>query len=342
MHPFASIIGVAGVLLPSLVAAAAPVATYNYAISDFVENSTGTLIYGTVPSLNSIAVINTSTLDSTLVPIGSNPTGLALSNDGSKLFVANNGSNFIAVMNTQNNSLLPSLSLGSGATPLNLAVGTNNRLWVLVGAKFQFNTLRQIDATSGASTGANISAFIYDGRVRTSPDGTLLYYADYGTSPAYEYKFDVSGSTAHQLWAANLSGNGNDLALSKDGTLASFPFDNKIIQTSTNLALGSVGPGNGELAFSPDNAFAYTATSYLHNIGIYDLITFLQTGTILTTGEPQNLFVDYSGKYLLANEGDHTQVYLTGRVAAVPEPSAAACIVAPVLACFIRRRRRVA
>src|SRR5205085_502285 len=79
-----------------------PLATYNFGASAFVEDPTRPVIYATVPGLNSVAVINSSTPAVTnTIPIGSNPSGLALSADGSRLYVANSGSSFIGVLDTQ-------------------------------------------------------------------------------------------------------------------------------------------------------------------------------------------------------------------------------------------------
>jgi YVTN family beta-propeller protein len=314
------------------------VASYSYGMSDFVENAGGTEIYAIVSSENSIAVINPSTLTATLVGIGSNPYGLALSMDGSKLYVADQGSNFIAVLNTATNTTLSPISLGSGVNPLDVQVGSNNRLWVLTGAQNQFDGIEQIDATTGASTGPGPSGFIYGGAIRTSPDGNTLYYGDFGTSPSYQYQYNVSGTTPATVWSPSLGYNGEAVDLSHDGTLVAFPQGGNpstpIIQTSSDLTLGSVG-GSQALAFSPDDAFAYTDNSYSGQINVFNLSTYLQTATISTANYPGPLFVDNTGKYIFADEGGSTEVFSTGR--AVPEPG---CIGLAGFACVALLRRR--
>jgi YVTN family beta-propeller protein len=59
-------------------------------------------MYATIPSQNSIAIINTNTLAvEDTVFVGSGPVNLAFSPDGSHAYVANSTSNFVAVFDTQ-------------------------------------------------------------------------------------------------------------------------------------------------------------------------------------------------------------------------------------------------
>jgi DNA-binding beta-propeller fold protein YncE len=321
-------------------ALATPIMTYNYGMTDFVEASDNSAIYAAVPSQNSVAIIDPNTLQATLVGVGSNPTSVALSLDGTKLYVSTQGSNFIAVVNTQSHALLSPIPLGPGVNPLDVQVGTNNRLWVLTGAQNQFDSIIQVNATTGASTGAGPSVFTYGGRIRATSDGQTLYYGNFGVSPSGEYKIDVSGTAPSVVWSTSLGGNGLDVALTHDGSWVAFPeggnSQNGIIQTSSQLTLGSVGPASS-LAFSPDNAFGYTGIFFAQGIGVYNLTTFLQTGSIDTVGGPQGLFVDNSGRYLFSYEGN-TQVYATGRVA--PEPASALMIAGALFAISLARPRR--
>ena len=100
-------------LLAGTAKATNPVATLPYAVSDFVENSSGTMIYGAVPGRNSIVEINPNTLAGTLISVGNNPTSVALTPDGNTLYVANQGSGTISVLNTQTNTFQTPLSVGS-------------------------------------------------------------------------------------------------------------------------------------------------------------------------------------------------------------------------------------
>src|SRR5580704_15084089 len=72
--------------------------TFNFGVNDMVVDPTRNLIYATVPSTNSVEVINANTLSVvTTISIGSNPMGLALSADDNTLYVANSGSTANAI-----------------------------------------------------------------------------------------------------------------------------------------------------------------------------------------------------------------------------------------------------
>jgi YVTN family beta-propeller protein len=87
------------------------VAEYSFPASAFVMHPTEPIMYATIPSQNSVAIINTDTLQATTVFVGSNPINLALSPDGSKAYVANSTTNFVVVFNTQTRTIVHSFLL---------------------------------------------------------------------------------------------------------------------------------------------------------------------------------------------------------------------------------------
>src|SRR5678815_5328906 len=81
-----------------------------------VQDPNQPVIYATVPSLNSVAVIDSNTLAvKTTIGIGSNPRGLTLSPDGSRLYVANSGSNFVGVIDTATRQALAPIAIPAGS-----------------------------------------------------------------------------------------------------------------------------------------------------------------------------------------------------------------------------------
>jgi len=107
-------------------AATVPVTTLPWGTAALVQDPNQPVIYATVPSLNSVAVIDSNTLAvKTTIGIGSNPRGLTLSPDGSRLYVANSGSNFVGVIDTATRQALAPIAIpavhgrqiGGGFTP---------------------------------------------------------------------------------------------------------------------------------------------------------------------------------------------------------------------------------
>lgn len=297
---------------------ATPVAAYGFGISDFVEDPSRNIIYGTIPGQNSVAVIDAGTLQVTgTVFVGSNPTGLALDPTGSTLYVADSGSSFISRLDTRTFSLLSSFSSPVG-NPLTVRFGNDNRLWVLGGG------IGQIDATSGASSGPGAGSqpgeyplIINAGDIAVSSDGDSLYYGNQGYSPSNAYKYDVSTGTPHQSWVYTGGGNGRGLALSHDGTrfvYSSAGDDNglQVLRTSDLAVLGSLA-GGGIEAFTPNDQYLYTCIDFTFAIHRWSMGTFLESGTpIHANGLAQRMFVDNSAKYLFVGEGSGTEVFRIG------------------------------
>ena len=281
------------------------VARYSFPASAFAMSPTEPVMYATIPSQNSVAIINTKTLEvESNVFVGSGPLNLAFSPDGSQAYIANSTSNFVAVFDTASRTVVNSFSLAE--EPQDVVFGTSNRLWVL-GQSHIF----QIDATTGASTGPSIANSIYSGSLEISPDRKTLYYADYGLSPSTMYKYDVSGSTPVLLLQTafgSAGSNGQDLALSHSGNYICYAtgsgqnnYQIAKFRTSDFAVLGSfnTGPYPRAVTFNPDESVVY---AYADSAGIiaFDANMFLSLGPI---GGPQvatKLAVDSSGRYLFA------------------------------------------
>jgi YVTN family beta-propeller protein len=303
------------------------VAQYNLPASAFAMSPTQPYMYATIPSQNSIAIINTNTLAlETTVFVGSGPTNLAFSPDGSRAYIANSTSNFVAVFNTQTRTVINSLLLPE--EPQDVVFGTQNRLWVL-----GQNQIFQIDATTGASTGPSISnpPYIYGGSLEISSDRNTLYYADYGLCGASMYKMDVSSTNPILVLQSfgEAGCNGQDLSLSHNGNFICFAtgagqnlYDIAKFRTSDFASLGSfnTGPYPRVVGFSPDDLVVY-AVHTDGEINVFDANTFLPSGTIFASSQAAELTVDRTGRYLFAGYTDPffdftgTRVFDTGRVA---------------------------
>jgi len=308
-------------------------AEYTFPASSLVMSPTEPLMYATIPSQNSIAIINTNTLvvEDTIF-VGSGAANLAFSPDGLKAYIANSLSSFVAVFDTQSRTVVDSFLLSE--QPQDVAFGSLNRLWVLGGSQ-----IFQIDATTGASTGPSITdAFIYSGSLEISSDRNTLYYGDYGLSPSTMYKYDVSGNTPVQLLVTpfgTVGSNGQDLTLSHSDTFICYTtgsgnnnYDIAKFRTSDFASLGAfeTGPYPTALAFSPDDLVVYASVDTASGIKAFDANTFLLLGTMTGPDVANKLAVDSTGKYLFAGYSTYfgflgTKVFDTGRSVPTPTPT---------------------
>ena len=254
-------------------------------------------------------------------------------------------------MNAQTDSLLSTLNLGYSVSQV--AVGLNNRLYVLGNSQ-----LAQVDATSGASTGPNVPAYIYSGGLQISPDGKTLYYADYGISPGSLYKINVSTTTPQVTWtnSADIGENGEDLILSPDGSMLSYVcgygyqgYQIPNLRTSDMSVLGvfATGAYPNALAYSPDDKYAYALhTVYPTAVTVYNTATYQAVGQFSVADRSsledvdasgRDLFVSFNGTYYGVT---NTVVYATG--VSVPEPSALALLAVGALGLLGTRGESVA
>jgi YVTN family beta-propeller protein len=304
---------------------------YSFPASSLVMNPTQALMYATIPSQNSIAIINTNTLAvEHTVFVGSRPANLAFSPDGSKAYIANSTSNFVVVFNTQTRTIVNSFHLSEH--PQDVVFGSLNRLWVLGQTQ-----IFQIDATTGASTGPSIgnndNVFIYSGSLEISPERNTLYYGDYGLSPSTMYKLNVSGTTpvlVRRTPFGTVGSNGEDLTLSHNGNFICYTtgsgqnnYDIAKFRTSDFASLGSfyTGPYPQALAFSPDDSVVYASVNTASGIKVFNANTFNLLGTISGPDVATRLAVDSTGRYLFAGYTPFslgTRVYDTGRAPYAP------------------------
>ena len=299
------------------------VATFNFPAAQFAMHPTKNHLYVTSSSLNSIMIINTSTLtliDTVLV--GSLPQGLAFSESGDKLYVATSGATYIEVIDTNTLEIVESLSVPQ--SPYDLEMGSNGILYAT--PALQSIDIMRVDSNSGNYLG-NFSGgvFIYsDGLLQVSADKQYLYFCNRGLSPGTLAKFNISGSSPIFEWKNGhgaLGSNGQDIALSYSGDWVTYAvgggnigYDIALIHSTNFSILGTfnLGAYPREAQFSPDDKIFYAVHTAGH-IDIWDTETFLQLPSIPISGEATELFVEPRGRYLFAAVGSELRVYDTGR-----------------------------
>ncbi|MHB0998796.1 MAG: chitobiase/beta-hexosaminidase C-terminal domain-containing protein [Armatimonadota bacterium] len=295
--------------------------TFNLGVSDFVLDSDNGRLYATVISQNSVAVIDTGSLELiATVQIGSKPTGLALSNDGSRLFVANSGAYEIAVMDT--NSFTKIKSIQTPYYPYDIEVGLNDYLYVTPGNTGSYEEIMQIDGKTGQFLGHfSLGVFVYYcGFLQISPDKKTLYFGNTGLSPATLAKYDVSTNDPLLLYVSphgSLGSNGTDLALSHDGKSIYFTvgsgnssgYSIAKFRTSDMSVEGTFdcGPYPRQITLNADDSIAYVVHTSGH-IDMFDTNTYLWKGQIIVSDEASELIVDDYGR-LYAGISDQLRVY---------------------------------
>lgn len=105
------------------------------------------------------------------VTVGSHPHALALSPDGSQLYVANSGSANVSVINTQSTRVSKTIELDNAALSA-IAFTPNGETAYVTHAG---GSVSIIDATTGTYNGAGFAAGASPSGVAVSPDGSIAY-----------------------------------------------------------------------------------------------------------------------------------------------------------------------
>ncbi len=322
-------------------------ATFSFHANNLATDPIRPYVYATTSS--SLQIINTNTLTvEKSLPLTNGGWGMSFSPDASRLYVAGGSSNSIYVIDLAQDSLAGSVSAGDYAR--SVKVGLNNRLFVLTGTQQTPSFVKQIDATTGASTGPNLAGCcypayppfdVYSGEIQISPDRTKLYYANYGLSPASLYEFDVSGTNPIERWAGLGGYSGEQLVLSPDGSLLAYVTETGLNGKTPNFS--TLFPGLGikgylptefkpnALAYSPDGKLAYVLQWPAANISVFDTTSSAKLAQFTTIDGGYDMVADRTGQHLFVSyNGFVTKnivVYSTG----IPEPGVVTYIATALL-----------
>ena len=281
--------------------AALPFTVYlSITANDIVYNATDGLIYASVPgtapaSGNSVVGIDPTTGNVTRqIWVGSNPNKLALSSDGTQLFVGLDGSAGVAQVNLTQGKVVNQFSLGGGEgvydPPLTALY--------LAGVPGSPNSV--VVATAGGLGDSGTGITIYDSGIPrstgwSSEEGPMSF----GSSGSTLYV--VSGSTLEQLTVGS-TGITAATALSNLTQTASWvQYDNgnlylssgQVVSASTGTLLGTffsstTTPATGPIVSDSSLGRAFVATSsYIANsdtVMAFDESTYNLLGSIVVNG----------------------------------------------------------
>ena len=286
----------ASLLSPRLARAQDPLgrvaANLSFALSKLLADPVRTRVYAAVPATNSIAVIDTTTLQVVAtVPIASDPVDMAISMDGNTLYVANNGSPLAAVAVLDLNALTVTTNFALPHAPVAIAAGLGGRLYVSASPDGFSTAIYQLDSATG-TVQTTFNSGDYDNNLfALSPDGTTLFEANNSEEPGTLKSFDVSTATPAALQVANdVSTFPTQLVVSHTGKYLCLPnYGSSTLLYSTADITSHYGSFNsngasGPLAFSLDDSLVYQASGTVLNVFSTRTFTTVNTATLPTSG----------------------------------------------------------
>lgn len=223
--------------------------------------------------------------------------GMALSNDGSTLYVGLSTGDAIAAVDTTTLAVT-TYPTGAGTCPSSLAL-TAGRVWFGGACDGQWGSIRALDPATGAVTGSLASVYSPVLASSAGADGGL-YVVENGLSPTTLYAYDATGGETPTLtlrtsrW--DTGSNARDLAVTPDGTAviqaSGYPYVHQAFSTNDLSSVGTYPTTNypNAVAVRADGLVAagvdgtYSDDVFLFDQGTDTKLRSYETGSLQTRG----------------------------------------------------------
>jgi len=228
-----------GVVLSSVPADAQPFA--------YVANRSPDTVPGTVSVINTAtnAVVAT-------VPVGTYPRGVAVTPDGTRVYVANGVSNNVSVIDAATNTVVA--TVGGVPAPARVAITPDGKR-AYVTANVYGGDVHVINTDPSSPSFHTVVAtidtgFLQDTALAITPDGTRAYVGNQGT-PVHVIDTDPSSPSFHTIVATPVvGGRGLGVAITPDGTRVYVTNGDtstiSVISVATNTVVSTIsGPPLG-------------------------------------------------------------------------------------------------
>jgi outer membrane autotransporter protein len=218
---------------------------------------------------NNVSVINTATNSVVAtVNVGSSPAGVAVTPNGTSVYIANMADGTISVINTATNAISATITVGTA--PGIVAVNPDGTR-VYVGNNGS-NTVSVVDTATNTVIGAPIPVGNSPLGLSVSPDGKRLYVANNASDTVSV--IDTATNTTVATFGVGSQPFG--VAVSPDGTRAYVTNNGNntvsVVDTGTNTVVATVAVGTNPsgVSFSPDGTRAYVANQSSSDVFVID------------------------------------------------------------------------
>lgn len=231
----------------------------------------------------SVLVIDMLTgLLATQIQVGVAPLGIAASPDGTRLYVANSGSNTVSVISTSSNTVIQ--TIGVGNLPTYVAVNSAGTFAYVTNQAS--NTVSVINTATFAVV-ATIPVGNGPTGVAVTPNGAFVYVTNNGLTELSNTVSVIDASTNAVSATITTPAVPIDVVITPDGAFAYVVSDQNpgvvsVINTATNTISASINVGVFPItiAISPDGTKAYVGNVQSHNLSVIDIASNTVTATI--------------------------------------------------------------
>ena len=262
-------------------------------------------------SNNNVSVINTAT--NTLVvsvPVGNNPTGVAVHPGSARVYVANENSATVSVIDTATNTVVAVVPVGS--FPRGVAVlPDGSRVYV---ANINGNNVSVINTATNTVVGT-VSVGSSPAGIAVHPDGSRVYVTNTSSNSVSV----INTATNTVLATVSVGSEPHGVVVHTDGSRVYVTNRGgasiSVINTATNTVLATVGVGttpNG-VAVHPDGSRVYVANTFSGSVSVINTATNVVTATVAVGSAPFGVAVHPDGArvYVANNVTNNVSVIST-------------------------------
>ncbi|MEO8885042.1 MAG: MBG domain-containing protein [Mucilaginibacter sp.] len=258
---------------------------------------------------NNVSVINltTNTVIAT-IPVGSEPAGVSVSPDGTRVYVGNTLSNTVSVINTITNTVVATIPVGN--YPYSLLVSKDGSKVYVVNTSSNFMSI--INTATNTVSGTIPLNNYFATCVASNSDGSKLYVSNW--SARVVYVINTANNTVVSTISFPITAYPWSLAVTPDDSKVYVGNENNnqtfyvINTTNNNLSVinssSSISPDG--LVISPDGTRLYIANSQSNNISVINTATNTLVTTIPVNILPLGVSLNKSGGLLyVTNNGSN-------------------------------------
>jgi YVTN family beta-propeller protein len=224
---------------------------------------------------------------------------------GDRLYVANAGSNTVAIYNTTTGAMLPSIAVGGKPTSLALSAD-GSTLYV---ANSTGNSVSVIDTASGTVTKTITGVTNPLGVAVTGTGANTRLYVTNGSTHTVTVLDPASGLPDGS--PINVGGKPVGIAINSDGTKAYVANSTSgtvtVIDTATRtVTMISVGTTPQQVALGKDGTRLYVTNTGSDNVSVIDTTTNTVIATITVGDAPYGITVSNDGSVAYVTNGNNT------------------------------------
>jgi YVTN family beta-propeller protein len=237
------------------------------------------------------------------VPIGTRPTGVGVSPDGTRVYVADRFTREVWVVDTSTDTVVAKIPMGAGPNGVTVSADGTRAYVGLHGT----NRVAVIDTATDTVIGT-VKVGPGVTQVAVTPDGSRAYATN--TSGRTVSVIDTATNT--EIARVTVGGGPTGLVASPDGSriyVANRSSNTvSVIDTATNTVIGTVKVGSAprQIVIAPDGSRAYVTNDGSNNVSVIDTATNTVVATVPVGKAPVGVGMSPDGTLVYAANSNGT------------------------------------